>query len=309
VSRMQKTAAEKRIAALKSQHGEKWMEMGARFLHELPGGERVPFDELQRRAGYVADPNAPPIQASPLSDAIDTPEKLHIRAFARGLGKPVEQLTAQELQQARREFMTSDDRPLAGASGGGQSAPRPMTDGQRANVIGSRRSQWTRFTKAILDRQQSVAKVDSGLAALSRGNRNAATQIIITAFNKLQDEASVVREGEYARSEQLAPLTSRIEGAILRLTQGGGALNDAQLTALANEAKALSQALEKVSNDAAMNLRQGIEEELSDYGIPASRVFGGSIIGARNTGAGGGSGTGGGGRIYYDSTGKPVQKP
>jgi hypothetical protein len=111
----------------------------------------------------------------------------------------------------------------------------------------------------------------------------------------------VVREGEYARSEQLAPLTSRIEGAILRLTQGGGALNDAQLTALANEAKALSQALEKVSNDAAMNLRQGIEEELTDYGIPTSRVFGSSAIGVRAPS----SAVVGGGGLTKPSSGNP----
>jgi hypothetical protein len=126
-----------------------------------------------------------------------------------------------------------------------------------------------------------VARVDAGLDALKRGNRNAATQAIIIAFNKLQDEGSVVREGEYARSEQLVPLINRIEGAIQRITLGGASMTDKDLTDLANEAKAIAKSMSAVSEEAAANLRQGIEEELGDYQIQSSRVFGNSQIGRR----------------------------
>jgi len=60
-TRLQRRGAEKVIKALKDQYGQdKWMEMGARFQHEI-GGERIAFDEVLRRAGMVTDPNAPPL--------------------------------------------------------------------------------------------------------------------------------------------------------------------------------------------------------------------------------------------------------
>ena len=61
-STVQKRQAEKTIGKLKSQFGEKWMEQGSRFRHQI-GGEEVPFDEVLRRAGMTADPNAPPVAA------------------------------------------------------------------------------------------------------------------------------------------------------------------------------------------------------------------------------------------------------
>ncbi len=91
----------------------------------------------------------------------------------------------------------------------------------------------------------------------------------------------MVREGEYARSEQLAPILSRIEAFFVKLQAGGGQLTDKELRALGFEAKEVARAMETVSNEAAKNLRQGIDEELADYGIPPSRVFGGSTIGVR----------------------------
>jgi hypothetical protein len=165
------------------------------------------------------------------------------------------------------------------APGGGGGVRRELTDTARANVIGSRRTQWSRISKAVVDRQVAVAKVDAGVSALNRGNRNAATQIIIMAFNKLLDETSVVREGEYARSESLAPIISKVEGALARFVDGGASLTNQELLALANEAKATAQAMEAVTAEAVGNFRQSVEEELGDYGIPTSRVFGGSQIG------------------------------
>jgi hypothetical protein len=292
--KLQKKAAEKRIDKLRAEHGAKWMEEGAKFTHQLPGDPQpIPFEQLLKRAGMERDPS---VLQAPVSSAInpDVPlDRQHAAALVAGnmalvaqiedamkrqdsaKSQPVnpqlaaiqEELARARLDQARRPPPTGGEKPL--------------TPNQRANIIGSRRSQWMRFTKAVTDRESSIARIDTGLEALKRGNRNPATQAIIIAFNKLQDEGSVVREGEYARSEQLVPLVNRIEGAIQRITLGGASMTDADLIALANEAKALARAMQAVTADAAANLRQGIEEELSDYNIPPSRVFGNSSIGAQ----------------------------
>lgn len=156
-----------------------------------------------------------------------------------------------------------------------------LTPGQRASEINSLRNNWTKQIQPVLERRGAVAKIDTGVAALKSGNRNAATQIIITAFNKLQDETSVVREGEYARSEQGQALLARIQGAVARITQGGSNLTDTDLSGLATEAKNVATELEKVSVSALTDTRQAIEETLDDYKIPHSRVFGSSPIGQR----------------------------
>ena len=156
-----------------------------------------------------------------------------------------------------------------------------LTPGQRASEINSLRNTWTKNIQPVLERRAAVAKVDTGIAALKAGNRNAATQIIITAFNKLQDETSVVREGEYARSEQGQAVIARIQGALQRITQGGSNLTPEDLLGLATEAKNVATELEKVSVSALTDTRQAIEETLDDYKIPHTRVFGGSPIGQR----------------------------
>lgn len=60
-TRIQKRAAEKKIAQLKSEYGaDKWMEMGAQFTHQLAGSDTpVSFDQLLALAGQARDPNAP----------------------------------------------------------------------------------------------------------------------------------------------------------------------------------------------------------------------------------------------------------
>lgn len=293
-SAMEQKAATKYIGQLEKTYGQDWASKVGSATFVLPGAPPDPATgkpkaitarELLAKSGLnmqglpVKPPNANQVNAGSFED--------YVIRYAKDVGKTPETLTTQDIQVAKKQYNQADDKPtdpaiaelralrLEQAKNGG------LTPSARANIIGGRRNQWQRFTKPIIDRQQAVAKIDSGLAALDRGNRNAATQTIIFAFNKLQDETSAVREGEYARSEELAPLTSRIEGAIVKLTEGGGKLSDSQLRSLAQEAKATATALEGVSNRAAMDLRQGIEEELGDYQIPTSRVFGGSAVGVR----------------------------
>ncbi len=178
-SKLQTKAAEKKLKAFQDLHGAKWTEEGPKWMFTMSGGERIDFTELLRRSGQETNPNAKP----------SLPLATDKRGFAaKEITLDGKRMMANFDPDNGNYFAVGDPKtPLVGeildyqkpdTSGG----TRPMTDGQRAQVIGSRRSAWTRFTKAITDRQQAVAKVDSGLAALDRGNRGAATQVIITAF-------------------------------------------------------------------------------------------------------------------------------
>lgn len=154
-----------------------------------------------------------------------------------------------------------------------------LTPNQRGELIMGGQKQWTRAIQPIMDRRAAVAKLDVGLRAIKDGNYNAANQIIITAFNKLQDEASVVREGEYLRSEQGQAVAARIQGALERISRGGSSLREKELRELATEAKNIATELERVQSAELGNLRQALSETLDEFGIPRTRVFGSSTIG------------------------------
>ena len=69
--------------------------------------------------------------------------------------------------------------------------------------------------------------------------RNVATQVIINGLNKMLDPTSVVREGEYARSESGVAFLNKAEGWLNRLTRGGPALTDGELREFVSQAERL----------------------------------------------------------------------
>jgi hypothetical protein len=188
--------------------------------------------------------------------------------------------TAAQIVQARKDYQQADDRPTGAGAG-----ERPMTQGQRANLIRSYQRDWNRAVAPVMDRRAQTAKLDAGLSALGRGERPAATEIILIAFEKMQDETSVVREGEYGRPGEMQSLRDRISAAISKLRSGGSNLTDENLKSLAAEGKAMAGELDKVSDRHLADFRQGVEETLDEFGIQHSRVFGQSEIGRRKADA------------------------
>ncbi len=69
--------------------------------------------------------------------------------------------------------------------------------------------------------------------------RNVATQVIINGLNKMLDPTSVVREGEYARSEAGVAFLNKAQGWLNRLTRGGPALTDGELREFVSQAERL----------------------------------------------------------------------
>lgn len=71
----------------------------------------------------------------------------------------------------------------------------------------------------------------------SRGEKvsyNAVDQVLITMLNKILDPTSVVRESEYARTNEGMALLSRIEGYLPRLAKGGAGLTPQERQELVN---------------------------------------------------------------------------
>lgn len=91
-------------------------------------------------------------------------------------------------------------------------------------------------------RQSQVARVafEDALKNLSSGQPiGAQSQALITAFNKLIDPTSVVRESEYARTPEGASLLNRIDGKAQQFKNGGVGLNEAELTNIYNAVDSL----------------------------------------------------------------------
>ena len=109
-----------------------------------------------------------------------------------------------------------------------------------------------------------------------------ATQTIINSFNRLLEEGNVVREGEYARSEQLAPLGTWIEAQLTALQVGGGKLTDAQLASIAKEGIRIAETTRSIYEGGLTDMRTAMTRSLQRYSIPQEDVFGNSRIGAQS---------------------------
>lgn len=199
---------------------------------------------------------------------------------ARANGQTVDGNSAEAARNrnALRDRALSENRAHARVSGGGD-GPREMTQGQRIAAIRGFQRDWNRAIQPVIDRREQTAKLDAGLMALNRGNRAAATEIILIAFEKMQDETSVVREAEYGRPGEMQSLRDRITAAVSKLRYGGSNLTDDNLHALAQEAKSMAAELDRVTERQLRDVRQSISETLDEVQIPQSRVFGSSSLG------------------------------
>lgn len=105
--------------------------------------------------------------------------------------------------------------------------------------------------------------------------RGAIDQALITLFNKLLDEGSVVRETEYARTPSNAPFYNRITGKVAQLKEGGSGITDIERQELFDTAERMFSASEskytEILNTYAKDARD------SDYDM--SKIFTGRDLG------------------------------
>lgn len=171
-----------------------------------------------------------------------------------------------------------------------------LTPSQVVNETQQLREAWQKHIQPIVERREAVARVDTAVAALATGERLAAADAILVAFQKLNDERTGVREGEVQRIMNGLGLPSRITGALQRLQRDGAAIPDDQLRSLGALAKATATEMDKVREAELSEYRSAIEDTIGQYGIPSARIFGRSAIGVSPSTAGGGAEAGAGAR-------------
>lgn len=195
---LQKKAAEKKLTALKSQYGEKWMQMGGQFVHDLSNGEKaVPFAKVLEYAGMTPDASAPPLPG-PNTDK---------RGFAtKDVTVNGKRILAAFDPDTNQYYAPGDTKtPLAGDI---QEYTKPTTS---ADGLTPRQTQQvsaqarTYDTNQVVKNTQVMSEAVSFASGLDSNTKNPADdQALIYAFAKAMDPNSVVREGEYATVQKYA---------------------------------------------------------------------------------------------------------
>lgn len=164
-----------------------------------------------------------------------------------------------------------------------------LTLNQQANLEQSLSKSYNTNTKAAQTAVQNASIVESAYNEAvknlrSGGSIGAQSQAIVTAFNKILDPASVVRESEYARTPEGQSLINRIEGYTTKLAQGGAGLSEAELGNIKDTANALSAGYKNyIANEEAR-----IRNQASSYGLNMSNIvpsssFGGTVSAGEGT--------------------------
>ena len=166
-----------------------------------------------------------------------------------------------------------------------QEAQGGITPNNAAGLTVTLRKDWLKAIEPLRTRETYIAKLNDTVTKDKNGktmiqrDRNAATQTIINSFNRLLEEGNAVREGEYQRSEELAPLLTRLGAMITAAQVGGGNLTDPQLESLAREGLQIAAATKAVHEEGLQDLRTAITSQLGRYKLPEEDVFGNSKVG------------------------------
>lgn len=220
-SSFQKKTAEKRIATLKSQQGEKWMEIGPRFTYDVGESEPISFQELLRRSGMTPDPNAPPV-------ALGNTDK---RGFAtKDVTVNGKRMLAGFDPDKNQYFAPGDmTTPLTGDIQEYTPPPTPS----RADPTQRQDTRVDRIVAAFnahpIVKNYNEVKLQTGIVdrVVNGPWTGPGDMLAIFSFMKALDPNSVVRETEYDRASKagniFAGWAARFNGA---LSPSGGFLSD-----------------------------------------------------------------------------------
>jgi hypothetical protein len=165
-----------------------------------------------------------------------------------------------EAEQQDREFTTGRDQTLHGyrlgeinTSGANQRAVATIQGQNRGQLTGSQRVTASRglmkdyqaATKPARELERQLTIMEQGLDAAKRGDMNAGSQAVLITFQKILDPTSVVRESEYARSQQGLSVLGQIQGLVPRLAQGGPGVPVQELEKFANLARQITAAMKQ----------------------------------------------------------------
>jgi hypothetical protein len=262
-TKLQQRAAEKAIAKLKSQYGEKWMEMGAQFTHRIGGSEQpVPFEQLLSMAGLQRDPNAPAMAAASEKPETRSLDVQAADALARG-----DMVAYERLKRVKKEMGQADDRPRQGDGG--------PTDYQAFGMSERLAGTWTKSSQPVREMRRQLSIMETGLQRFRQGDKNGGSQAVLVTFQKILDPTSVVRESEYARTTEGQAMLDRIEGYTRRLAQGGTTLTDREMAAMVGTAQQFLAGSERGLS----GTRRRIEAAAAQYKIDPRLVFDDALTG------------------------------
>lgn len=122
---------------------------------------------------------------------------------------------------------------------------------------------------AIANKQYERAKSAMAQAARPGAPLIAVDQTLITVFNKMIDELSVVRESEYARSAQNQSFINRVQGQLTKQVQGGNALATEDRNALSS----MINEFYKISSAGYQQQRAHYTGIATEYGFKPERVL------------------------------------
>lgn len=148
-----------------------------------------------------------------------------------------------------------------------------LTLNQQANLEASLSKSYQTNTNAARTAIQNANIVNTAYTeAINNLNSGksigAQSQAIVTAFNKILDPASVVRESEYARTPEGQSLINRMEGYATKLAQGGAGLSASELANIRDTANALSSGYQKYIE----NETNRIQNQVNTYGLNIGNI-------------------------------------
>jgi hypothetical protein len=164
-------------------------------------GKPTPIRDVMATAGVLAtDDKGAPVMPAPKPPSVNVGsfEDYTLR-YAKERNKKPEDLTTAELEDARKRYNQSDDRPRitvqTGQPGGLPAAVQRRVDAKTRGFE----------SLPIVKKVQIVAETVAFADSLSNSTTNPADdQALIYAFAKANDPESAVREGEYATIQKYA---------------------------------------------------------------------------------------------------------
>jgi hypothetical protein len=233
----------------------------AEGLHNVPPGTTV-LDPTTRRPVFTA-PAAPVKPPEPPN--FGSFEDYTIR-YAAEKGKTPQQLSPRDIEDARKRYNQSDDRPRISVNMPGSG----MSPTAEAAVIQRLSQQWEKAAAPAVELNRQVKIMDVGLQAARRGDINQGSQAVLVTFQKILDSLSVVREAEYLRSAQGMSLIARINGAMEKLRVGGTGVSVSELEKFASMARQMAKEQSTGYLDA---VKSRLGQTADRYKIPKELVF------------------------------------
>lgn len=162
-----------------------------------------------------------------------------------------------------------------------------MTPAQQFNAVSTLSNQYSRNTGAAQDIKRSAGIMSDTWKRFESGKAkdlNATTQTIISAFNRMNDPGSTVRESEYARTPEGQSFLQRLEGKAQSIREGGPGVTPASLKEFVDLAQVFDQRAEaSISKE-----RKRIEKVAKASGIDPTLIFSEEEAAAPDGGGGGG---------------------